>query len=158
MADGHHDIHRLLFRNGLHGLDQCAPDLPDVRRLCRVGEYDVIQRAVFQCQLTHPRGVGLHLALVTVKGQKNIGACTGAGITHTGEVLAQSHDLPLHELHRGGVRIRTQDRQHAPDTGIQIGIRNQNADGSLRLWQQPQHTFCEDGKRPLGADQQVLEG
>ena len=39
MADGHHDVHWLLLRNGFHRFDQCTTDLPDVCRLCRIGEH-----------------------------------------------------------------------------------------------------------------------
>ncbi len=128
MADGHHDVHRLLLRNRFHRLHQRTADLPDLRRPGRIRQGNVVERTVFQGQLPHSGGVGIDLTLMAVEGQKNVGARLRARVLHAGEILAEGHHLPLHKLHRRRIGIGAENGQDTPDSGMEIRIRNQHAE------------------------------
>ena len=157
MADGHHDVHRLLLGHGLDRHDERTAHLPDVRRLLGTAEHDIVDGAVVERKAAHALDIRVDLALVTVKRQQNVRARIRTRILHAGKALTEGYDLALHELDCGRVGICLQNRQHAADTRAEVGKRHEHAHRGFRSGKKAQQALGDDRQRALRADEQVLE-
>ena len=70
LADGHHDVHRLLLGDGLRRLDQSPAHPPDLSGLGCIVQGDDFQGTLGQHQLVHAVQTFLHFQCPPVKGQQ----------------------------------------------------------------------------------------
>ena len=157
MADGHHDVHRLLLRHSLDRHNERTAHLPNVGGLLSAAQHDVVDGTVVKCKAAHALDIRIDLALVAVKRQQNVRARIRTRIFHAGKALTEGYDLAFHELDCGRVGVRLQDGQHAADTRAEVSKRHEHAHRGLRLGKKAQQALGDDRQRTLRADEQVLE-